>query len=239
MAIFTCNNISMGDFNRGGRSGGRSDGGQGGRGRDFGRGGRGDFGGTSGRPNMYKAICSDCKKECEVPFRPSGDKPVYCSDCFRNTGGSSDRRDFGRKEFRGRDRGGDRGRSDFGEKRMFHTVCTECGKDCEVPFRPSGDKPVYCNNCFGKDDGFKPKKTDDNKQEFERLNAKLDRLIKALESKGLMKEVVIEKPEVVVTQEQSKELPEKANLKKKEMKKKVVEKKSIAKKAIKAKKKSK
>jgi CxxC-x17-CxxC domain-containing protein len=31
---------------------------------------------------MYKAICADCKKECEVPFRPSGDRPVYCQECF-------------------------------------------------------------------------------------------------------------------------------------------------------------
>jgi CxxC-x17-CxxC domain-containing protein len=29
-----------------------------------------------------KAICSDCKKECEVPFRPTGDRPVYCKECF-------------------------------------------------------------------------------------------------------------------------------------------------------------
>lgn len=32
--------------------------------------------------NFTKVICSDCKKECEVPFRPSGDRPVYCRDCF-------------------------------------------------------------------------------------------------------------------------------------------------------------
>ena len=31
---------------------------------------------------MHKAICSDCKKECEVPFKPSGDRPVYCRECF-------------------------------------------------------------------------------------------------------------------------------------------------------------
>jgi len=29
-----------------------------------------------------KVICSDCKKECEVPFRPSGGRPVYCKECF-------------------------------------------------------------------------------------------------------------------------------------------------------------
>jgi len=31
---------------------------------------------------MHKVTCSDCGKETEVPFRPDGSKPVYCSDCF-------------------------------------------------------------------------------------------------------------------------------------------------------------
>jgi len=31
---------------------------------------------------MHKAICADCRKQCEVPFRPSGDRPVYCQACF-------------------------------------------------------------------------------------------------------------------------------------------------------------
>lgn len=31
---------------------------------------------------MHKAICSECKKECEVPFKPKEDRPVYCKDCF-------------------------------------------------------------------------------------------------------------------------------------------------------------
>ena len=30
----------------------------------------------------YEAICADCKKECTIPFKPSGDRPVYCKDCF-------------------------------------------------------------------------------------------------------------------------------------------------------------
>jgi len=29
-----------------------------------------------------QAICADCNKECEVPFKPSGDRPVYCKECF-------------------------------------------------------------------------------------------------------------------------------------------------------------
>jgi len=31
---------------------------------------------------MYKAVCADCRKACEVPFKPSGDRPVYCKECF-------------------------------------------------------------------------------------------------------------------------------------------------------------
>jgi CxxC-x17-CxxC domain-containing protein len=31
---------------------------------------------------MHKAICADCGKDCEVPFRPSVDRPVYCKGCF-------------------------------------------------------------------------------------------------------------------------------------------------------------
>ncbi len=46
------------------------------------------------------------------------------------------------------------GRPKFGDnrepKRLFQAVCSQCGKDCEVPFRPSGDKPVYCRDCFMK-----------------------------------------------------------------------------------------
>lgn len=31
---------------------------------------------------MTKAICSDCGKECEVPFKPTEGRPVYCRDCL-------------------------------------------------------------------------------------------------------------------------------------------------------------
>jgi CxxC-x17-CxxC domain-containing protein len=31
---------------------------------------------------MHKTICADCKNECEVPFVPSGNRPVYCQECF-------------------------------------------------------------------------------------------------------------------------------------------------------------
>jgi len=49
-----------------------------------------DGGGFDRRPReMHKATCADCNKECEVPFKPSGDRPVYCKDCFSKRKGGS------------------------------------------------------------------------------------------------------------------------------------------------------
>lgn len=49
----------------------------------FGGGYGGSSGGGYGRPReMHKAVCAECKQECEVPFKPSGDRPVYCKECF-------------------------------------------------------------------------------------------------------------------------------------------------------------
>src|SRR3989338_10107418 len=31
---------------------------------------------------LYEAICADCHKVCEVPFKPSEDRAVYCKECF-------------------------------------------------------------------------------------------------------------------------------------------------------------
>ena len=33
---------------------------------------------------MFPATCAECGKSAEVPFEPRGDRPVYCSDCYRN-----------------------------------------------------------------------------------------------------------------------------------------------------------
>jgi len=35
------------------------------------------------RRQMFPAVCAQCGKDTEVPFEPRGDKPVYCSDCYR------------------------------------------------------------------------------------------------------------------------------------------------------------
>lgn len=58
-------------------------------GREFQHNRRGSNHGRNRRElEMTKVICSDCKKECEVPFKPTSSKPVYCSDCFKKKGGS-------------------------------------------------------------------------------------------------------------------------------------------------------
>jgi len=45
---------------------------------------RGDSGGGyGGQREMFTATCASCNKEAKVPFQPRGDRPVYCSDCFR------------------------------------------------------------------------------------------------------------------------------------------------------------
>jgi len=87
----------MGENNEGseGRSGGfnnRSSGGRGGFNNRSG-GDRGGFNNRSGgnrggsfnrEPReMHKAICAECHKECEVPFKPTEGKPVYCRECFQ------------------------------------------------------------------------------------------------------------------------------------------------------------
>lgn len=61
----------------------------------------------SGRPpfskQSHKATCDKCGSACEVPFRPTGSKPIYCRDCFRTMEGSESPmpRQFGKREYPG------------------------------------------------------------------------------------------------------------------------------------------
>ena len=73
------------------REGNRSNRGQGGGfgRRSFGSGGRreggfreGGFRQSFGPREMHKATCDECKQECEVPFKPTPGKPVYCRDHY-------------------------------------------------------------------------------------------------------------------------------------------------------------
>ena len=49
-----------------------------------------------------------------------------------------------------RDGGGGGGGGGGGQREMFTVVCANCGADATVPFRPSGDRPVYCSDCFNR-----------------------------------------------------------------------------------------
>jgi len=168
--------------------------------RDFRREGHGkrQFGNRDReRPQMHEATCSDCGKRCEVPFKPTGDKPVYCSQCFSSHRGSSI---SGSSERRGYER------PRFQDKRMFDAICDKCGKRFELPFRPTGDKPVYCNECFDRGGSSLNRNNDkavnQYKEQFDMLNAKLDRIIKALTPVVSVKEenkkVIVKKKEGVV-----------------------------------------
>ena len=43
-----------------------------------------------------------------------------------------------------------RGFRQGGLREMHPAVCAQCGTDTTVPFRPRGDRPVYCSDCFSK-----------------------------------------------------------------------------------------
>lgn len=169
-------------------------------GRDFGKSRGGDRdrrfeSNREGRPEMFKAVCADCGKSCEIPFKPNGNRPVFCSTCFSEHSGD----------------GGER--SDFKRKEMFEAVCGECGKKCEVPFKPVSGKPVFCSQCFDRDNGGRDRRDsrdhgsrdhsfresshdhhapvvrnfDLTTEQFNKLNTKLDMILSALESKSVSK----------------------------------------------------
>jgi CxxC-x17-CxxC domain-containing protein len=59
---------------------------------------------------------------------------------------------FEKRRFGGDRQGGGFGgqRRDFGPREMHKAVCSECGKETEVPFKPAADRPVFCRDCFMK-----------------------------------------------------------------------------------------
>jgi CxxC-x17-CxxC domain-containing protein len=88
----------MGDYNRDNRDSrnSRFD-----RGNSFKRGGFNDRGSSRGsdRAEMYPATCDKCGKSCEVPFKPTMGKPVFCRDCFVRPEGNNDRSGGGERNF--------------------------------------------------------------------------------------------------------------------------------------------
>jgi len=118
------------------------------------------------------------------------------------SGGFGGRRDGGRS-FGGRDR--DSGRFGRGERRpleMHEVICAKCGKETEVPFKPTGDKPVYCRDCFDKNGGDRGRDSGRSfnsggagagagmsSEQFIQINTKLDKIIAFLETIEVEEEV--------------------------------------------------
>lgn len=103
--------------------------------------------------------------------------------------------------FYNKNAGGFKGKSSFGRKNagrrtMHKTTCSKCGDTCEVPFVPTGEKPVYCSECFSKrlgHDGDRSSfrkhdardrspqvKQKDYQPQFDALHKKLDAIMEML-----------------------------------------------------------
>jgi len=95
------------------------------------------------------------------------DKTLTCQDCGQPFTFSADDQSFHAmkgftnepkrcpscRQSRRNDRDGGGGGGGFGGGGMREShpvVCAECGKDTTVPFRPRGDRPVYCSDCFSR-----------------------------------------------------------------------------------------
>ena len=113
--------------------------------------------------------CADCGDQCTVPFVPRSNKPVYCSDCFRENKPD----DFGRDRYSRDDRGSRYSRDDRGSRysrddrqdESTTVTCADCGDQCTIPFVPKTDKPVYCDDCFKQN---KPNSRDDRSSRYSR-----------------------------------------------------------------------
>ena len=95
----------------------------------------------------FKAVCADCGKDCEVPFKPTEGRPVKCNDCFRK--GRPQQSSYGNNK-RGSYGNDKRGSYGNDKRKDFDAVCADCGKNTTVPFKPTQGKPVLCRDCFRK-----------------------------------------------------------------------------------------
>jgi CxxC-x17-CxxC domain-containing protein len=101
--------------------------------------------------------------------------------------GSGRRSREGRPNFRDRDSSSfDRGRR---RVEVHDVICDKCGKECDVPFKPTGNKPVLCRDCFrksgpGSDNNSRSNSssgTGISQDQYKEINAKLDKILGILE----------------------------------------------------------
>jgi len=80
--------------------------------------------------------CADCG--CDFEFT-SSEQEFYASKGLTNQPKRCKNCRSARKGNRG---GGGH------QKRMYDVVCSDCGQDAQVPFKPSNDRPVLCKSCY-------------------------------------------------------------------------------------------
>lgn len=82
----------------------------------------------------------------DIGGRPRGDINNYAPKERRDGGKPAFGKSFGDKRsggFNPKDRAPR-------ENKSYPAVCSDCGKACDVPFRPDGVKPVLCRDCYSK-----------------------------------------------------------------------------------------
>jgi len=85
--------------------------------------------------------CKDCGAEFDFTVR---DQQVYAEKGFEN----EPQRCRDCRNARKSQRGNGGAASGGGPREMFEAVCAQCGVTTTVPFKPRGDRPVYCRACF-------------------------------------------------------------------------------------------
>lgn len=85
--------------------------------------------------------CPSCRASRKAARNSEGGGSSYSSGGGYSSGGYSS----GAGSYGG---GGGGGGYERGPREMFAATCSSCGKEAQVPFRPTSGKPVYCSDCF-------------------------------------------------------------------------------------------
>ena len=105
--------------------------------------------GAAGRPkSVYENKISDLQRLRE-PVRLLGPRPdVLRREGLRERAAALPRLPQ-RAQVAARERPGPGAQSrPPGLREMYDAVCAQCGTATTVPFRPRGDRPVYCRTCY-------------------------------------------------------------------------------------------
>lgn len=101
---------------------------------------------------MYQDKTLSCR-DCGAEFNFSAsEQEFYAERGFTNEPGRCPQCRAARKQRN--NRGGGFNRGPRPPREMYPATCANCGAETEVPFRPSGDRPVYCFDCFSKNSRY-------------------------------------------------------------------------------------